>query len=91
MGPLKLPYLVLNMEDSICFSYKNLKKSTLSKCLENYDGFCKLDEESIKELTWGANNLHSSNKIDMPNSKITLHINMLEMKAAWFVIQICAK
>ena len=79
------------MEDSICFSYKNLKNSTLSKCLENYDGCCKLDEESIKELTWWANNLHSSNKLDMPNSKITLHINMLEIKAAWFVIEIYAK
>ena len=64
---MRQPYLVLNMEDSICFSNKNLK--TLRKCLENYDGFCKLDEKSIKELTWWANNLNSSNKIDMPNSK----------------------
>ena len=64
-----MPYLALNMEDSICFSYKNLKTLILRRCLGKYDEFCKQDEGSIKELTWWPNNLNSSNKIDMPNSK----------------------
>ena len=55
------------MEDYICFPYKNLK--TLLKCFGNYDGFYKLEEESIKKLTWWVNDLNSSNKTDMPNSK----------------------
>ena len=33
------------------FFLQKLKNSTLHKCLGNYDGFCKLDEKSIKELT----------------------------------------
>ena len=53
-------------------SLQKLKNSTLLKCFGNYDGFYKLEEESIKELTWWANDLNSSNKIDMPNSKFTV-------------------
>ena len=54
------------------FFLQKLKNSTLRKCLGNYDGFCKLDEEIIKELTWWANNLNSSNKIDMLTSKFII-------------------
>ena len=37
------------------FFLQKLKISTLRKCLGTYNGFCELDEESIKELTWWAN------------------------------------
>ena len=50
-------------------SLQKLKNSTLLKCFGNYDGFYKLEEESIKKLTWWVNDLNSSNKTDMPNSK----------------------
>ena len=51
------------------FFLQKLKNSILRRCLGKYDEFCKQDEGSIKELTWWPNNLNSSNKIDMPNSK----------------------
>ena len=45
------------------FFLQKLTNSSLQQYLGNYNGYCKLDEESIKGLIWWSENLNLSDKI----------------------------
>ena len=45
------------------FFLEKLRNFSLKQCLGDYNGYCKLDKESVKELIWWSNNLSSSKKI----------------------------
>ena len=45
------------------FFLEKLRNFSLKQCLGDYNDYCKLDKESVKELIWWSNNLSSSKKI----------------------------